>query len=184
MTLIQQLGDLRKKFAFRDITFWEISPALFAIIAPNMLQPEWLWRLIAFFVAGLSLLAVTLHALIAPEQIRFRNISDGLTTKYLVFLLYAVGIFLVPCILGFIMFPSVIDIFRVAQNPENPFEHKSINVIEWSGGGSVAPYFILQRLRTPDQTYYLPFSFRIWSYGTYEILYSSRTKIIYQVILP
>jgi hypothetical protein len=180
---LQLIKEIRRKIASYDITWWEIAPIIIAIFLPNFIEPSWLWRLIAVSIASLSLLVIFTHVFLAPEQIKkFQNIRSLKTKKYLFFLLYGAVIILMPFLLLYIVIPVTGDAYRVIQDSNQALDEKKIEVIEWQGGGIVAPYFIGQRLHTIDTIYYLPFSFKAWGPGSYQILYSPRTNIIYEVI--
>lgn len=180
--MIEKIKVLRRKIAAHDVTFWEVLPAILALAIPNILEPEWLWRLLALVIASLTLLIVCVHGLLAPEQIaQFKNIRSPKAKKYLFWLLYVTGILLVPFIIFFFLIPSGGDLYRVLQNPSTALENKNIEVVRWGGGGSVSPFFVGQRLETSKETYYLPFSFHAWGVGNFKILYSPKTKIVYEI---
>ncbi|HLC49429.1 MAG TPA: hypothetical protein VJI96_03535 [Candidatus Andersenbacteria bacterium] len=182
MRLLEKMKVWRRKIAAHDVTLWEVFPLLLAIVVPNVFEPAWAWRLISFFVASLSLAIICVHGLLAPEQVgRFRNIRKPQNKRRLFWLLYITGIFLFPVIVFFAVLPSSGDLYRVIQNSNAALEQKIIHVVEWGGGGSVAPFFIGQSLHTSDEIYYLPFSSKAWGIGIFEVLYSPETNMVYEI---
>jgi len=185
MTLLEKIKILRRKIAQHDIALWECLPVLLAIIIPNILEPAWMWRMVSYCTALFFLIVIFLHGVIAPEltfnakikydwspkgKLWFARISYALLIGGLIFAVY------------WSIFPMG-DLYRVINNQgKAPLDEKIINVIETEGGGSVAPYFVGQRLRTEEGRYELPFSLRRWGTGTYKIIYSPKTNIIYEII--
>ena len=179
--MLEKIKALRKKLAEHDITFWEGLPAILALIIPSILEPEWIWRLIAFFVAGLTLLIVIIHALLVPEQFKFSNVKPH-NRKYFFLATYIGAVIALPIIFLYFLIPAGKDLYRVVQNPAAALEKKTIEFVEWGGGGSVTPFFVGQRFHTSDdQMFFLPFSFNAWGVGTFEVLYSAETDVIYEI---
>jgi hypothetical protein len=143
--MIDNVSELRKRIAAHDVTFWEAFPAILAIFLPSMLEPEWFWTLFALVLASVTVLAVCLHGLLAPEQVaKFKNVRSLSAKKYLFWLLYIAGLLLTPFIIYFVLIPASTDLYRVIQTPSAALDKKVIEVQEWGGGGSVTPYFIGQ----------------------------------------
>jgi hypothetical protein len=181
--MIETLKGFRRKIAAHDITFWEALPAILALIIPSIFDPEWLSRLLAFFIAGATLLFVCGHALLIPEQFQFPNVRNPQNRKYFFWSAYLGVIVAVPIVLFYFLIPSSTDLYRVLQyGSSTALQQKQVDVVQWGGGGSVAPFFVGQRLQSSDgKIYFLPFSFRAWGSGTVDIIFSPATDIIYEI---
>lgn len=182
--IFEKIKALRRKIAAHDITWWEVLPLLIALIAPNILQPTWMWRLFSLFIASVGMIVVCLHGLLAPEQVLQKRYDQSVKYKKPLFwFLYVMGIFLIPIIfiIGFI--PSTNDLYRTIKDSDQALEKKVIEIVKSEGGGSVSPWFIDQTLyNAENEIYHLPFSFRGIRRGTYYMIYSPHTNIVYEIV--
>jgi|GEM_PF-6974682 len=178
--MLYKLIEWRRKLAGRDISLWEVLPIFVAIVLPSIVGPEWLWRLIGYFVASLTIFLIFVHGLLVPEQVKkFANIRSLRVKKYMFLLVYFAGLFGVCFILFYSLIPSGGDLYRIIEDP-NALEQKTITVTDWNSGGA-APFFLLQTFTSGTDRYSIPFSFTAWGIGTFEILYSPDTHIIYEM---
>jgi hypothetical protein len=182
--MLEKIKNIRRKIGEHDLTFWEFLPCLVALIIPNLLEPAWIYRLVSFFVASLAFFIICIHGVLAPEQIFKAKYSQLPRRKIKLFwLLSVIGVLSLPLVLFFAVIPASSDLYRTIKNPEQALEEKVVTIIRTEYGGSLSPYFILQRLITDDnKTYHLPFSAHAWGPGTYMIIYSEYTDTVYEVI--
>lgn len=177
-----RIKEVRKRFAEREIAKWEYYPILFAIIIPNIFEPEWFWRLLSAVVASLCLFILAVHTIFIPEQILQSRYNQSVKYKKPLFwVFYITAILLIPFALFFALLPTSGDLYRTIQNRDEALSSKIVHIIKTEGGGSVSPWFIGQTLRTGNEEYTLPFSFRGIRRGTYEIIYSPHTNIVYEI---
>ena len=155
---------------------------LLIIIAPNILQPSWLWRLIALLVCGLLLVMLCIWALFSHQvsASELRNVPP--TPKVLSWATYIGVCLCLVAAMFIIVIPAGIDSYHLLVDPTNSLDSAVITFNDMKHGGSVDPWFMVQRLNTTDGAEYtLPFSFRAYGPGVYNVLYSPRTDVIYEI---
>src|SRR3990167_4823794 len=126
MTFFESIKKIRERIATHDITFWEVVPAIAAMIIPNVFEPEWIWRLSALFVASVNLLYVSIHAILIPEQFSFPNVRPK-NRKYFFWTAYLGSFAVLFFVLFFLLIPSGGDLYRVIQNPSGALERRILN---------------------------------------------------------
>jgi hypothetical protein len=155
---------------------------LLVIIAPNILQPSWLWRLIALLVCGLLLVILCVWALFS-YQASANEVTNKLPRRKVLLCATYIGVCL--CLLAalyIIVIPASIDSYHLLVDQTNGLDSAIITFSDMIHGGSVDPWFMVQRLNTTDGAEYtLPFSFRAYGPGVYNVLYSPRTDVIYEI---
>jgi hypothetical protein len=178
--MIETIKTFRRKLVGHNPAFlgW---PIVFAIVAPNMIQPFWFWRLLACFVAGLALIAICTYGLIVPEQIFHDLHSDLRGNKRRLFLaLYIVLLVAAICLTSyFFVVPPGGDLYRVLNNSTHALDSQQMLFANTQRNSA---WFMYQRLYAAGGTEYaLYFDFQAFGPGTYSVLYSPYTKIIYDI---
>lgn len=181
--MIESVRAFRKKLIGYNPMFFG-WPILFAIVVPNLIQPFWFWRLFACFIVGLTVVAISIYGILAPEQI-FRDLrSNPEGNKKYVFIFLLTLMWLGAISLAFYLFviPSSGDLYRTIENPTEAIISQTMEFTKTEHDGGVSPWFMYQRLYTTDQTeYILYFDAQAIGSGTYNVRYSPRTKIIYDI---
>lgn len=180
--MFQILKNFRNGMAGYDPKFLAL-PIIFAILVPNLLEPAWIWRLLAVFIAGLSLATLSIYGLIAPEQIFQKKYNQLVgSKKYLFWLLYTMIFVALPLAFYLFLVPAGGDLYRVVQGKDTALASQTLEFINTEHDGGVSPWFMYQRLYTVNQTeYILYFDFQAFGPGTYNVTYSPYTKIIYDI---
>jgi hypothetical protein len=177
---MQTFMSKEKKLSRTPILFG--ASMLLVIIAPNILQPSWLWRLIALLVCGLLLVILCIWALFSYQASANELTNMPPRPKAILWVTY-IGVCL--CLLAalyVIVVPAAIDSYYLLVDQTNGLDSAIITFSDMRHGGSVDPWFMVQRLYTTDgKEYTLPFSFRAFGPGVYNVLYSPRTDIIYEM---
>jgi len=181
--MTENIKEFRKKLVGYNPIFlgW---PILLAIVAPNLIQPFWFWRLLACLIVGLTFTALSIYGLLVPEQIFHDLHSDlkGRKRNIIVLLLSLMWLATISLVFYLFIIPAGGDLYRAIENPERAIISQTMEFTKTEHDGGVSPWFMYQRLYTTDQTEYtLYFDFQAIGSGTYSVRYSPRTKIIYDI---
>lgn len=151
------------------------APLFLAFVLPNLLEPQWIWRMVLLALASLGLFLLSLRILTIPEILeKDLGSANGTARRVLFILAYTGGIGLTIATLYF-GGKSTIDLL----NQENLRTEKVIVEATRTGGASV---LVGQNVTFSGISYTLPFYWGIVKPNQeYTVVYSPATRIIYEI---
>lgn len=152
-----------------------LSPLFLAFILPNILQPEWAWRLGLIFLCSLGLMLFVLRVILIPELMEKDLSKVNGTIKRVMFYIGYFGCIAGALASSIFVYKSALDIVSFRN-----LETKQVQVDKTRTGGVTA--LAGQGVTFEGESHTLAFHWGIIRPGQeYTITYSPTTNFIYEI---
>jgi hypothetical protein len=175
--------EKKKKKKLVEIYWLEGLPLLLGILVPNILEPNWFWRILFVFWGTIGLTSLCVRGLVNPRLLFQPGVDVSKKPKILKIFVYCVGILAVTIIFIGAFIPTSIDIIGLITKRD--WLKTSVIEIQDTHYYGAGPFFIGRLvdvvINGEQKTYYLIFYLRPLSPGTYKIIHSPKTYFIWDI---
>jgi hypothetical protein len=180
---IYSMTTTRLKEFFANTSYfyaWALTPLVMAFVLPNLLEPQWKWRMFTLFLSMFGLWLVILRIVLIPSLLKRDIVRGGTRTRATAFFVSYLALVVIGLSLPvFFLWPSTSDLYKSLTN-QNPFVTEHVFVENTRTGGITT--LAGQDLIISGESYILPFFWGVIKpKKEYFVIYSPSTKFIYEI---